>query len=417
VGHIPARPYNGEVRYGIVADDLTGSCDVAGRLTGLGYRPIVVVRPGTAHQILSALPEEVAVVVMNTRSRDCSLREAVARARAAAEELERSGAPVIYQKIDSTLRGHWAEELKAVAAVTRPERVLVCPAFPARGRLMRGGHLRLRRAEWEGLLHATGAASARSLRTILRQRCGWDTQEVGLESVRRGARAIRKALEVQNGAPCVVLDATRERDLEAIGRALRNSPARLLWVGSAGLVRTVLPPLPRPEAAPEAQSKGPWLLIQGSRQPVSHTQFQRLEVEPAIHVVDFSPAPDRTQYRRWLNAALSALSSGRDVAVTVPRAFDGHVPAEFTAFLDNLLPRILAAPRLGGIFVTGGNTAEAVCDSLRIRTLRVTEEIRPGIARSRALDGRHPGLILVTKAGGFGKADEVWQVLQRCARA
>jgi uncharacterized protein YgbK (DUF1537 family) len=67
--------------------------------------------------------------------------------------------------------------------------------------------------------------------------------------------------------------------------------------------------------------------------------------------------------------------------------------------------------------VTGGNTAEAICDSLRIRTLRLREEIRPGIARCRALDGRRPGLILVTKAGGFGKADEVWQVLQRCTRA
>lgn len=417
VGRIPVRPYNGEVRYGILADDLTGSCDAAGRLTRLGYRPLVVARSGTARRILSALPEEAAVVVMNTRSRDCSLREAVARARAAAEELERCGVPVIYQKIDSTLRGHWAEELKAVRAVTRPQHVLVCPAFPAQGRLVRDGRLHLRRAEREGLLHTTGAASAHSVRTILRQRCGWDTPEVRLESVRGGARAISQALEEHDGAPCVIFDATRERDLDTIGQAFRHSPARLLWVGSAGLVRTVLPPLPRAEAAPEAQSEGSWLLIQGSRQPLSHTQFQRLGVEPAIDLVDFSPGRERNQRRRWLNAALGTLSSGRDVAVAVPRAYDRRVPAEFVAFLDKLLLKILAAPRLGGIFVTGGNTAEAVCDSLRITTLRVTAEIRPGIARSRALDGRRPGLRLVTKAGGFGKADEVRQVLQRCRRA
>jgi uncharacterized protein YgbK (DUF1537 family) len=40
-------------------------------------------------------------------------------------------------------------------------------------------------------------------------------------------------------------------------------------------------------------------------------------------------------------------------------------------------------------------------------------EVRPGIAWSSLLDGRWPGLPLITKAGGFGQADEVWQILKQ----
>jgi len=116
---------------------------------------------------------------MNTRTRDCSLGEAVARARAAAEELERSGAPVIYQKIDSPLRSHWAEELKAVTAVVaRPQRVLVCPAFPARVRLMLVGP-RL------PVIHVSAHVSLReALGLVTRERI-LRTIELGVEMARR----------------------------------------------------------------------------------------------------------------------------------------------------------------------------------------------------------------------------------------
>ena len=62
--------------YGIIADDLTGSCDVAGRLTQLGYRPIIVVRPLATWRAFVPLRKVSRVLVLNTRSRDCRLQQA-----------------------------------------------------------------------------------------------------------------------------------------------------------------------------------------------------------------------------------------------------------------------------------------------------------------------------------------------------
>ena len=404
------------MRYGIIADDLAGSCDVAGRLTLLGYRPVVYVSPVSGNKSLSSLPQG-AVVIVNTRSRDGSLREAVARARAAARLLGRSGAPVTYQKMDSTLRGHWAEEMKSIARVVRPEHILLCPAFPAQGRFVRDGHLRVSSGPYPDFSAFFEIREDLSLHARLQQRCGWEALAVPLRVLRRGPGAIRAAVRADTGAGCVVFDAARDADLQAMGRAFRKSSARLLWVGSAGLVPCVIPPLFRPESAACSRRRAPWLFIQGSQRILSRNQFLLLGQARGIYAIEVSPIRGRKEKEDWCARAVAALGMGRDVAVLAPKEFDVRVRTAFPRFLNSLLRAVMRHAELGGVFVSGGRTAEAVCDSLRVKALRVTEEVRPGIAASLALDGRCPGLCLVTKAGGFGSPHEVREILEEYVRA
>jgi uncharacterized protein YgbK (DUF1537 family) len=412
------RAYNAPVCPGIIADDLTGSCDVAARATHLGYQPLVAVRPDVfGHSSWESITRlEGPVVVVNTRSRDGRPQLATARARAAAANLERSGLWVIYQKIDSTLRGHWPEELKAITKVIRPDRVLICPAFPGQGRFVRHGRLYVRRSRAPGLAHLAGIEPARDVGAILKTRCGWPSETVELETVRRGARAIRNELRQRATAQCVVFDAEDDHDLRTIGRAFSNSTDRLLWVGSAGLISYVLPKRSRSAAAPAPQSRSPWLLIQGSRQPISHAQFQRLKHGVGVRIFKLLVAPDEDSTQALLERVLAGLAGGHDIAVVAPKRFDADIPARLARLWGTLVRRVSEVSALGGIFATGGSTAEAVCDSLRVRWLRVAAEVRPGIALSVALDGRRPGLPLVTKAGGFGGPGEVLRILKRCRR-
>ncbi len=420
MGHGRTQAYNGGMRYGIVADDLTGSCDVAARLIGLGYRPVVAVGPGKPERSpgpFSVPVKESAVVILNTRSRDCSVQEAAARARAAAEVLERNHVPLFYQKIDSTLRGPWAEALNALAKITAPDRVLVCPAFPARGRFVRQGQLCLKRNVMLNFPHAAEIKKGTRLRTILLERCHWQAKEIELEVVRLGTRSIQRALWTGKPARCVVCDAQRERDLQTFGRAFRNSTRRLLWVGSAGLVRHVTPLLSPPESSRTPTRNYPWLLIQGSHQPMSQVQFRKLQKRQEVYVVNFLPGRGPKALRFWSQGAIRGLAEGKNVAVVAPEQFDARVPVEFPRMVHAVLQALGRKPILAGIFVTGGNTADALCDSLRLRTLRVVEEIRPGIALSLAMDGRWPGLQLITKAGSFGGPEEVWKIFAGCCRA
>ena len=404
------------MRYGIIADDLAGSCDVAGRLTLLGYRPVVYVSPVSANRNLSSLPQA-AVVIINTRGRDGSLREAVARARAAARLLERSGAPVTYQKMDSTLRGHWAEEMMSIARVVRPEHVLLCPAFPAQGRFVRDGHLRVSPGPYLDFGTFMEVPEDLSLRARIQRRCGWESLAVPLRVLRRGPGAIRVAVRADTGAGCVVFDAARDADLQAMGRAFRRSQARVLWVGSAGLAPYVIPPLCRPGSAACPRRCAPWLFIQGSQRVLSRNQFLLLAQARGVYAIEFSLIRGRKEKEDRCARVIAALAMGRDVAVLAPKEFDVGVRTAFPRFLNLLLRAVVRHAELGGVFVSGGRTAEAVCDSLRVKALRVIEEVRPGIAASLALDGRCSGLCLVTKAGGFGSPHEVREILEEYVRA
>jgi uncharacterized protein YgbK (DUF1537 family) len=58
------------------------------------------------------------------------------------------------------------------------------------------------------------------------------------------------------------------------------------------------------------------------------------------------------------------------------------------------------AGHIGGLFVTGGETARAVLTGMGVATLRPIAEIERGVPLSIA-DGQHT-FPVITKAGGFG---------------
>ena len=174
----------------------------------------------------------------------------------------------------------------------------------------------------------------------------------------------------------------------------------------------MLPRLVEPESGPSPTPQHPWLLIQGSRQWISHEQFHRLELDDAVLSIRFQEQPGRKDLRRWYDAVLASLAAGQHVAIAVPHDFGLRLPEEFADFLERLLRGLRRDRRLGGIFVSGGSTAEALCDGLRVTAMQVIGEVGPGIPWSILLDGRWPGLPLITKAGGFGEPDEVREILK-----
>jgi uncharacterized protein YgbK (DUF1537 family) len=66
---------------------------------------------------------------------------------------------------------------------------------------------------------------------------------------------------------------------------------------------------------------------------------------------------------------------------------------------------------LCGLVVTGGDTAMAVLQSLDCHALWLHGEIEPGIPWGQLLTGSQPGLAVVTKAGGFGNEQSLYNAL------
>jgi GNAT superfamily N-acetyltransferase len=179
----------------ILADDLTGAADCGLAFLRAGF-PVTVG--------LGAAPGPVAAIDLDTRRHPDAA--AVRAAAAGAEGL-------LYKKIDSTLRGDVAAEVRAAMEGAGLPRAVIAPAFPAQGRTVRGGRV-----------YVDG----------------------------RPGRAL-------DG----ILDAETDEDLRAIVAAVGDEP--VLWAGSAGLAAHVAATLPAPGYAPEpVRADGPVLIAVGS---------------------------------------------------------------------------------------------------------------------------------------------------------
>ena len=124
------------LRLAVVADDLTGALDSSEPFARAGLSVSVATSVAALRSLPRALPQ---VVAVNTESRALS-REAAAAAVSAAWALLGPLSPtVLFKKIDSRMKGHVQAEVCALWDGSGRAHVVVAPAIPAMGRLVRGG--------------------------------------------------------------------------------------------------------------------------------------------------------------------------------------------------------------------------------------------------------------------------------------
>jgi uncharacterized protein YgbK (DUF1537 family) len=101
------------------------------------------------------------------------------------------------------------------------------------------------------------------------------------------------------------------------------------------------------------------------------------------------------------------LAAGRDVIVTTADTGDSPLGAGAVAARLGLAVRevLSRAHIVGGVVLTGGDIAAAVCAALEAFAIRLRGEVRAGMPWGILIAGAWPGLRIVTKAGGFGDED------------
>jgi D-threonate/D-erythronate kinase len=377
----------------VIADDLTGAADTGVQLVHAGYRTAVFFR---ATEVLA---DDLDAVAFDTDSRTMPAGFAAKRVLEVAH-LARE-ARVVYKKLDSTLRGNVAAELAAALGGARRGRVVVAPAFPAAGRTTVGGiqsvhgvpvdetemandpHTPVREAHVPSLLadafSSVGALGAGDLADPER---------------------VRRTLEDYE---CVVADADRDADLEALVRAVPD-PDRVLWAGSAGLALALGSVYPGPSAGAVGVQRvpvRPVLVVVGSLSGVAREQVRRLVEEYGeVGVPVGGGEPNAVQ--KAVETAREALAGGTCAVV--------HSPEDRVASSESVLGSLAeVAWRLSeeglfeGLVLTGGATAVGVARRLGDCGIRLEGEVETGVPRGTMIGPRpYP---VVTKAGGFGEPD------------
>jgi D-threonate/D-erythronate kinase len=354
----------------LLADDLTGALDTAAELTAL-CGSVRVLWDSAA----TATPQP-GSVALDSGTREAARDRAFAQVRVLAPAL--AGAGIAYKKVDSLLRGHVAAELAACFGLGAWQYCVFAPAFPAQGRITRGGRILVRQP-------------------------GGDWSPVGMDNLL--ALLAAEGLPVQSGsldAPLppgiTVFDTETEDDLARLAALGRRTRAPVLWCGSGGLARALAG-----EATVRSSTvlKSPVLGLFGSDQVV--TARQLAACGPCWTQLANGGSAEAARIARQMETAGVALAS-----LDLPPGLTRDEAAQrIKAAFTDLAHRL---PRPGTLLAAGGETLRALCRGLGAQSLRTTGLVTPGVPRSVLQGGAWDGIEVVSKSGAFG-TDTLWRDL------
>ncbi|TDD72318.1 four-carbon acid sugar kinase family protein [Jiangella aurantiaca] len=405
------------LRLGVVADDVTGACDLAGVVTAAGLPASVLLGPPSPADVPA---DGAACVVVALRSRTAPVADAVAESVAAARWLLGHGARRLYQKycstFDSTPAGNIGPVADALAGLVGG-RSIGTPATPAVGRTVYQGHLFV-----DGRLLSESPLRDHPLTPmtdadLVRLLAAQTPRSVGL--VRWPAAGVPAGETAEH----VLLDALTDADLDRHAAALADGDDLLggasglaaalarHWAGSGLATPAALPALPR---------GGGRVVLAGSCSRRTREQIDAFP-GPTVRIAVDDLAADSVQaVAAAVDATLAAIPAG-PVLVTTSRppaelraVQQRHGRDRAAALVEKALGDVARAVAEEGVrrfVVAGGETSGAVTQALGIRQVRIGAQVAPGVPWTVSTGPRPLALLL--KSGNFGPPDlftTAWEV-------
>ena len=399
-------------RYLIVADDFTGANDTGVQLKRRGVPTSVV--------FSSEFIASEGSFVLDTESRALGPEEAAAAVRAGLKGVDLTAFGRVMKKVDSTLRGSVAAEIKAVDELYGSELVVFAPALPDLGRTTVGGvHL------LKGI-PITRTELAKDPKTpVTEDNITKLLEAVYDEPVTHISEDQVSAGEIDFSAGRVfTCDSATNADLRSIIQAAVATGKRTLWVGTAAMadhllgVEVDVPPALAVVASVSAVSREQVNFAAGEGIPLVSvpipellTGEQKLETYVAQTVALLQEGKDAILAS---SASCNRAELDRSVAVGEKLNMTREQVSGYTQMvMGRMTKAILEQTPISGMFLTGGDTAPGFFMEARSLGSSIVTEIAVGIPMMRLSGGPFAGLKVVTKAGAFGKEDAITFALRK----
>jgi uncharacterized protein YgbK (DUF1537 family) len=394
----------------VIADDVTGACDVGAELAAAGFAVRVAVDGSCGED------EFEGVRVVNTQSRAVRGAEAYARVLRVAR---RRPVDVLLKKIDTALRGHLGAELDAAIDGLGASAAFVAPAIPAAGRVTRDG------CQWFGgrLLSETefasdpeGSGAEASVAAVIARESRRRTEIIGLAALRAGTLPDRARGLMRAGADIFVVDAELDDDLVTAVRGILDLPRPLCVAGSIGVAAALAAALDpgRARSATALETlPGPALVVSGSLHSMARSQIDALCAGELAERVILPVTGDgiSTRERAALVAhARALLAAGRSAALVAPvtaASPDAATRRAVERTLGAIARDVLRGGGAAALVIIGGETSHAVLGALGASELVIHGRVAPLIAAGTIAVGEAVGLPLVVKGGSGGAPDAV----------
>ena len=411
----------------IVADDLTGAMDTGIKFADRGIT--VQVFPSAVFEEEN-LREETEAVVVNTKSRHLPVNEAYRAVYGVVKKALAAGCTAVYKKTDSGLRGLTGAEIAAACDACGCGAVFA-PALPAVGRVTVGGiHY------CDGVPVAESAFGTDPIDPVKHSA----VEEIIAETAPEGTKtrvASGPGAFMPEGREIVICDAQTDEELGEIADVVLGEAGDVLPVlcGCAGFADALADRLPF-EKHPHGPSAGAakTLFLAGSLHPVTEQQIRTARTAGvacwhvnAADLLDpegFGKGSGRAA--RAFEKTMAALQAeGRAIfAVERENAMDDasaaawaagipaeEVPERITATFAEAARRALQTDASTRLFLTGGDTLQAVLEALGVTEITPLAELRRGIVEMELNTKDFGSVRAVSKAGGLGTSADVAEIL------
>lgn len=399
-------------RYLIIADDFTGANDTGVQLCRRGM-PVHVYLHGN-------IPHNGASAVLDTESRPLAPAAAQETLHRLLAGVDFAQFDVILKKVDSTLRGSIAAEVRAVDAACGSGLVIFAPAFPDLGRTTIGGvhHLHgVPVASTELARDPQNPVREDRIAPLLQSAYAEEVVTVDLAQIRSGN------LDFSHGR-VFACDAETNADLRGIITAARRTGKKILWVGTAALADNLLE---------DVHPTRPTLAVAASLSSVTRGQVRHAATAGAslVPVRIYEVLGRRELATELTRQAIELLRQGKDVVLAPSSACEegeyeknraaaaalNFSNVDMSAFTRDLMgdmtDEILREALVSGLFITGGDTAIGFFRKTGALGSSIVEEVAVGIPLMRLVGGEYDGMKVITKAGAFGKEDAITCALRK----
>ncbi len=423
---------------GIIADDLTGANDTALQFHMRGCNTRIVLNSESS--LDDANLKNAQACAISTETRNADINTAYEKTKSACQKLyDNFNVEYFYKKIDSTLRGNIAAEIKAIMDVLNNDAAIIVPAFPKENRSTIGSYHLLKGVPIERTELARDPKFPiyeSHIPTILKNQfkeleCDIKIGVIEFKTVVKGAALILTEIHrlINEGIKVIIIDAQSSIDLEQIALSVKKSTFNLLPVGAAGFASALsniwLPDVKNNRINIKIQ-KQPKLIVSGSATQLTALQIAKLKDEYDDCLYSYSLKLEdiiKGVSEDFIERISSHLLKGKNVLVHTSDLIEDR--ENFQQFLlDNEISYESFLTKISGylanlveltlnkacaiLILIGGETSFECCNAINSEILQVIDEVTYAIP----LCMDYKAQLIVTKSGNLGNANTIVDIIK-----
>jgi len=421
----------------VIADDLTGANDTGVQFVKKGYNTMVSIFDKS---VLQSTPEDLDVFVIDTETRELESKTARKKLRSILEKININKKDIIYKKVDSTLRGNIGAELEEIMMILNRDICIFSPSYPSYQRITMGGYLLVQQktlglSEYSSNHLDQGENSF--IPFLLKKQTDFPVGQIDLKDVAKGQKTILSKINelYQKGNKIIVIDSANEEHLKDVFASSLKFDGPVLFSGSAGLANH-FPNINNKNEDLKIKienNKVPIVVVAGSRNSIVEDQINYLKnrlnfTELKIDLEQVFSNKDRI-LDNYATECIKAIKGNHDLVIHTNALYNERklinkklmlkhhisfreLEIKIKTFLGELTSKILKNSYVRNLVLTGGDVALGVCKELDISNLTILDELLPGIPLAIA-NYKNYNLNIVTKAGGFGKEDTLYNLINK----